>query len=418
MKKLTLLIVLLSSIIFAQKYPIAGRKFVLEYSPVASLKSSTELKLVYVFDYWSEAGQPEQGHTALFNNVLHPDSGRKHEAVMIKKANKWFAEIEIPADAKLLSYYLTDGTNNDYNNEHTYIKFICDEKGKPVQGARFRNIDFMIMAGKTKDDIIKEIAAEIKDYPNHFLAYFVYWKYRLETAKDYTELSKMKKEIDKQFTDLKSKQKTDPDMLEALAMQVRVNDEFFDRFNRKYGEDRGKVFDKLVTLCSTVPEDKRSASVNRIYNAYKKALESRDFGENIIDKAAPDFEFVDLNGDKIKLSGLKGKYVLLDFWGMWCGPCVSEIPNLVKAYNTYRDKGFQIVSISSDGMMKRKSKEELAAFAGDKGMNWLHCYDTEESAIHKLYKISHWPTLYLVDKDGTVIKNESVLRGTYARGIT
>lgn len=412
MKRLALLIILFTSLVYAQKYPVNGKKYLLEYDAKKSiLKDASELKVVYAFDYWSAAGQPEDGHDSLFNNVLHPDPGRKYEAAMTLGNGKWQANIDIPADVKLLSYYITDGKNSDYNDEKTYVKYVCDDKGKPVQGARFRNIDFMLMAGKTKADVIKEMEIEIKEYPDHFLSYIVYWKYRFENAKNLVELAKLKPEADKQFERLKSVQKSDEKLLDLLGYELRVNDEFFSYVGKTYTQTRTSLQEKLIALCNVVPAEKRSAIVNREYDRFKKTLDAKIFSETIIGKPAPDFRFTDLKGNDVRLSSFKGKYVLLDFWGTWCGPCVGEIPNLVKAFNMFKDKGFEIISITSDGLMKTKSKEDLAAYITEKGMNWIHCYDSKELGIIDLYKINHFPTLYLLDKEGRVIKDESRLRG-------
>lgn len=410
MKNIFGLLILLTSLFFPQNYPVAGKKFQVEYDPSEKniLADSKEVKVVYAFDYWSIVGQPEGGHSSLFGNVLNPDSGRAHETVMQKKQNKWYAEIEIPGDAALLSYYFTDGNKSDYNDEKTYIAYICDENGKPVKNARFRNIDFLLMAGKDTTEAIKEIDKEIADYPDNAIAHLVYWRYNLSIAKDYESLFDLRNNLEKEFGELKEKYKNNIDI---LVIEVKTLDNWMSAVFGIYQKQREKMNSDFIKAYEANPKEMKSETANKMYAQYKKSKESNEFIENVIGTKAQDFEFTSLDGKKMKLSDLKNKFVLLDFWGTWCGPCVAEIPNLVKAYAKFKDKGFEIISISSDGLMNNKSEKEISEFAKSKKMSWIHLLDDKTTKVHDLYKISHWPTLYLVDKDGIVVKNEKVLRG-------
>jgi thiol-disulfide isomerase/thioredoxin len=112
-------------------------------------------------------------------------------------------------------------------------------------------------------------------------------------------------------------------------------------------------------------------------------------------------------GEVIKLSSTRGKYVLLDFWASWCGPCRRENPNLVKAYNMYKDKGFQIFQVSLD-----KTREDWQnGIEQDKLGQWIHVSDLKywNSSVVPLYKIESIPYNLLLDKEGKVIATN--LRG-------
>jgi peroxiredoxin len=137
----------------------------------------------------------------------------------------------------------------------------------------------------------------------------------------------------------------------------------------------------------------------------------RNYKNEVIGKPAADFDFVTVDGKNKKLSDYKGKLVLLDFWGTWCGPCRQEIPNMKKAYDRFNEKGFEIISISSDLIMKTKTESEFKDFIEENKMNWVHILDGTDKKLHTLYKIAHWPTLFLVGRDGNIINNEDVLRG-------
>jgi len=118
--------------------------------------------------------------------------------------------------------------------------------------------------------------------------------------------------------------------------------------------------------------------------------------------AMPDFAVMDTSGKILKLSDLRGKYVLVDFWASWCIPCRKENPNVVKAYKAYHDKGFEIVGVSLD----TKKDAWQNAIAKD-GLTWNHVSDLKgwESGVVQEFGITVVPTSFLLDKSGKVIAN-------------
>lgn len=126
---------------------------------------------------------------------------------------------------------------------------------------------------------------------------------------------------------------------------------------------------------------------------------------NVGDKI-PELFLPDTTGTNIALSNFNGKYLLVDFWASWCGPCRVESPNLVAMYNKYKDQGFDILSVSLDVNKARWKK------AIDKdGLNWRHMSDLGgwESIANWLYDINSIPASFLIDKNGIVL-------GTNLRG--
>jgi len=114
---------------------------------------------------------------------------------------------------------------------------------------------------------------------------------------------------------------------------------------------------------------------------------------------APDISLPGMNDSTISLSSLKGKVVLLDFWASWCGPCRHNNPNLVKLYQQYHDKGFEIFSVSID-----KDKNDWIKAVRNDNLTWVHVVDQKgwyaPSTI--TYGVEAIPASYLLDRNGVV----------------
>ena len=130
-------------------------------------------------------------------------------------------------------------------------------------------------------------------------------------------------------------------------------------------------------------------------------------GQIAVGQMAPEIAFPNPNGETIKLSSLKGKLVLLDFWASWCKPCRMENPNVVRMYNKYKDKGFEVFSFSLDKDLSRWKN----AIKQD-GLIWPnHASDLKgwNTATIPMYGFKGIPFTVLIDKDGRII--ETNLRG-------
>ena len=126
-----------------------------------------------------------------------------------------------------------------------------------------------------------------------------------------------------------------------------------------------------------------------------------------IGSIAPDLEFPNPDGKMMKLSDLRGKYVLIDFWASWCGPCRKENPNVVAMYHKYKDKGFEIFSVSLD----RDKMGWISAIEKDKLVWTNHVSDLKywSSEAARIYGVKSIPSTFFIDKDGRILAKD--LRG-------
>ena len=122
--------------------------------------------------------------------------------------------------------------------------------------------------------------------------------------------------------------------------------------------------------------------------------------KNAIGTMLPDFSQPDTSGKTISLSSLRGKFVLVDFWASWCGPCRAENPNVVQAYNKYKSKNFTVLGVSLD-----KAKPAWIDAINIDNLNWTHVSDLLgwSNAVAQQYQIYSIPQNFLIDPEGKIV---------------
>ena len=124
----------------------------------------------------------------------------------------------------------------------------------------------------------------------------------------------------------------------------------------------------------------------------------------LIGKTVPDFSAMDLDGNPISLQDYRGKVILLDFWAVWCGPCIAEMPNVKRVYNRYKDKGFDIIGISLDTDEKR-----LRNYLKENDIPWRQVFSGKgwQSPVLQQYGIRAIPAQWLIARDGILISHRA-----------
>lgn len=156
-----------------------------------------------------------------------------------------------------------------------------------------------------------------------------------------------------------------------------------------------------------------------LFNTLAPSIQNTDNGRNYkaaleklkvisIGSIAPDFTQNDPSGKPVSLSSFRGKYVLLDFWASWCGPCRQENPNVVKAYNQYKAKNFTVLGVSLD---RPDGKAAWLKAIEDDSLTWNHVSDLKywNTEAVKLYLVQGIPQNFLIDPTGKIVAKD--LRG-------
>lgn len=195
----------------------------------------------------------------------------------------------------------------------------------------------------------------------------------------------------------------------ALAIQQTIPGEF-QKFVKSFIDQKPGSFASMAAVQNLDPEQNIEYFI-RVEEAIHKSFPESGYYKDLkakldqltrlsIGSPAPEIALNDTAGKPFKLSALRGKYVLLDFWASWCRPCRMENPNVVKLYKKYHPKGLEILGVSLD-----KDKTAWTNAIKQDGLIWKHISDLGfwNSAAAKLYEVKGIPQTFLLDKEGKII---------------
>ena len=210
-----------------------------------------------------------------------------------------------------------------------------------------------------------------------------------------------------------------------LADEIQGFDRLVAKHSEATAEDRASVLMNkamlLIRALHEVPKGKEVlAQVKRDFASTDASKAVDDLLESLAQEekaeatrsqlkpgsAFPEFDGADLEGKPLSIAQYKGKVLLIDFWATWCGPCVAELPNVLKTYAKYHERGFEVIGISLDD-----DRAKLNMFIKQKSIPWKQHFDGKawESPVAQKYGIDAIPATFLLDGNGKIIATE--LRG-------
>jgi thiol-disulfide isomerase/thioredoxin len=221
------------------------------------------------------------------------------------------------------------------------------------------------------------------------------------------------KAIGDEFKTLSDAEQINPNIQDAMQAKYKVIQDEETAALKKFITDNPQSYISLTVIRTLIRSGMSIMATESYYNALSPAVKQTELGKGFgsainelkvteIGQPAPLFTQSDTSGNPVSLASFKGKYVLIDFWASWCGPCRQENPHVVRVYNHYKGKNFTILGVSLD---KATDKDKWLKAIKDDGLLWTQVSDLKywENEASTLYKVSFIPQNFLIDPTGKII---------------
>ena len=196
----------------------------------------------------------------------------------------------------------------------------------------------------------------------------------------------------KVYTSTATWEEAPEDMYDSPAAAISAFEEILQQYPK---EDFSELYAKLNQLYAKVENEP-------LTNTLTPHKQNTDPFQPSIGKPVPDFSATDLDGNPISLQDYRGKVVLLDFWAVWSNPSTAKMPNVKRIYDTYKDKGFDIIGVNLD-----TEKVRLRNYINDNDIQWRQIFDFDientQNSIARQYRIRAIPALWIIDRQGNLI---------------
>ena len=210
-----------------------------------------------------------------------------------------------------------------------------------------------------------------------------------------------------------AKENNEAEQGRIIARRDSLNEEMLQKVNKTFLLNHSNSPVAVYALKQIAGYDIDADKMQPLYNVLspgvKKLGEAVKFAEQLeiaqktgVGKVAPEFSQTDTSGQLVSLSSFRGKYVLVDFWASWCGPCRAENPNVVAVFNQYKDKGFTVLGVSLD---REGQRERWMKAIYDDKLAWTQVSDLKfwNNAVAQQYGIKAIPFNLLIDPNGVIV---------------
>jgi peroxiredoxin len=317
---------------------------------------------------------------------------------------------------KKIFLYETDKLiDSAFLNENNEFKF-----RRASESANF----YTVVAGEKNFLIVAQNGDEITletDYADSTGKYTIEGSKESEKIQEFNQLSnkygKVYKELQEEYTrKVEANPESKDAVYQSLLPRMQTNMDAFSREALKFAEDNKDNlagFYAAGTIDVTRYEQELIKFAEDIKDKFPKNPSVQSFVTRMMElkpvsvgQQAPDFALPTPEGKNVKLSDMRGKYVLLDFWASWCAPCREENPNIVKQYHSFKDKGFTVLGVSLDD----EKTDWVKAIAQD-NLAWTHVSELKRwnGKVTMQYKVEGIPASFLIDPTGKIVAKN--LRG-------